>query len=331
MAINPSTNATMAGRITAADGNYPYGSSKDETAPGAGDGTPYFKARADDIFGFQQALLNAASIVPSGNADNVNASQYLQALVEIASGRATAYDDVGAVNAYVLNARANQAAPASYFDGMEVVFTAGASNTGASTVNVAGLGVVPLETEDGAAIPSGAINQILLTRLRYSATAAAFFLVDATNRALKGAPASDTSIVGYAFELDGDTGLFAEGGDDINNSDIVLRSDGQDIGRFTKTDVSATSSGYVKLPSGLILQWGQFTQADNGGVVGFSFNLPLTYPNAGLQAFLTVGSGIGAGQDFVSSAEGVVSTTQVTGFTVGPVANRVYRVFSIGY
>ena len=83
MALNPSTNSTMAGRITAPDANYPYGSSKDETSAGAGDGTPYFKARADDIFGFQQWLLNQAGIVPSGNADNVNVSDYGDALIDI--------------------------------------------------------------------------------------------------------------------------------------------------------------------------------------------------------------------------------------------------------
>jgi len=80
MALNPSTNGTMSGRITAPDASYPYGSSKDETSAGAGDGTPYFKARADDIFGFQQALLSEASIVPNGNAETAISSQYLDSL-----------------------------------------------------------------------------------------------------------------------------------------------------------------------------------------------------------------------------------------------------------
>lgn len=92
MAINPSTNGTMSGRITAADANYPYGSSKDETSPGAGDGTPYFKARADDIFGFQQSLLDEASIVPSGNADNKGTSQYKEAIRTITNMRTTTHD-----------------------------------------------------------------------------------------------------------------------------------------------------------------------------------------------------------------------------------------------
>jgi hypothetical protein len=80
MAINPNTNATMSGRVTAPTLDYPYGSSKNESAPGAGDGTPYFLARADDIFGFQQWLLAQASIVPSGNADTARASDYGNAL-----------------------------------------------------------------------------------------------------------------------------------------------------------------------------------------------------------------------------------------------------------
>lgn len=80
MAINPST--VFSGRITTPDGNYPYGSSKDSVA--GGDGTPYQKIRADDIFGFQQALLTAAGIVPSGSADTALTSQYLQSLKYIA-------------------------------------------------------------------------------------------------------------------------------------------------------------------------------------------------------------------------------------------------------
>lgn len=79
MAINPSTNPEMTGRVQAPDASYPYGSAQDESSPGAGDGSPYFKARADDIFGFQQALLADAGIVPSGNADTVLDSQYMQA------------------------------------------------------------------------------------------------------------------------------------------------------------------------------------------------------------------------------------------------------------
>lgn len=156
MAINPLL--TFVGRITAADANYTYGSSKNETAAGAGDGTQYIKARADDIFGFQQALLRLASIVPSNNAETQLASQYLQSLVELASGRAGNYDESGIAGAYVLDIQANQQGPSKYFVGMVIRFTPGNTNPGASTVDVEGLGVKNFKYLDGSAMPSGELT-----------------------------------------------------------------------------------------------------------------------------------------------------------------------------
>ena len=106
MAIRPDTNGTMAGRITAADANYPYGSSKDESGAGANDGTPYFKARADDIFGFQQALLTEAGITPSGNADTAINSQYLGAAKRVLKSGRKNYIINGNLNTTIVNQRA---------------------------------------------------------------------------------------------------------------------------------------------------------------------------------------------------------------------------------
>lgn len=92
MAINPSV--AFPGRITAPDASYPYGSSKDETSSGAGDGTPYKKLRADDILGFQQALLAEAAIVPSGNADTALSSQYKDALKVVLGGAGLYQTDI---------------------------------------------------------------------------------------------------------------------------------------------------------------------------------------------------------------------------------------------
>jgi len=157
MAINP--NVTLAPNVTAPDTDYPYGSSKNETTPGAKDGTPYNRTRANDVFGMQQALLKTAKITPSGSADTATESQYVQAIAELAAGRAYNYDDSGAADAYVLSARANQQAPASYFDGMVVKFTAENDNTGsASTVNLAGLGVKDIKLQNGADPAAGMIS-----------------------------------------------------------------------------------------------------------------------------------------------------------------------------
>lgn len=64
---------------------YPEGKARDVSTPSALDGTPWVALLLNDLFGFQQALLKAASpqIVPSGSPDKVGASQYLQALNSI--------------------------------------------------------------------------------------------------------------------------------------------------------------------------------------------------------------------------------------------------------
>jgi len=106
MAISLKDNATFAGRFTAADTNYPYGSSKDETSPGAGDGTQYLKIRSDDIFGFQQSLLDEAGIVPSGNAETAPISQYKEAIRTITNMRTVTHNMASDAN-YTLSAIQN--------------------------------------------------------------------------------------------------------------------------------------------------------------------------------------------------------------------------------
>jgi hypothetical protein len=81
MAINP-VNA-YPGRVTGADANYPYGSGLNDSVPGDNTGTPFDKQFGDDIWGFFQALLTDASIVPSGNPDTALVSQYLQAIYKL--------------------------------------------------------------------------------------------------------------------------------------------------------------------------------------------------------------------------------------------------------
>ena len=77
MSINPTT--AFIGKIAPASGNYPYGQAQDITVPGDGSGTPWNALLLNDVFGFQQALLTGAGIVPSGTPDNAIESQYLTA------------------------------------------------------------------------------------------------------------------------------------------------------------------------------------------------------------------------------------------------------------
>lgn len=77
MAINPETQ--YPGKIAPSTPDYPYGAARNITLPGDGTGTPWEAALVNDIFGWQQALLSSAGVVPSGSPDKVGASQYLEA------------------------------------------------------------------------------------------------------------------------------------------------------------------------------------------------------------------------------------------------------------
>lgn len=67
-------------RANPIDGNYPTGSIKNETVPGANDGTPLDADWANDEQGFTDALLAEAGIAHSGNPDTVGNSDRLNAL-----------------------------------------------------------------------------------------------------------------------------------------------------------------------------------------------------------------------------------------------------------
>jgi hypothetical protein len=71
---------TYPGQIDTSDLAYPYGKARNITLSGDGTGTPWEKKLANDILGFQQALLVAAGITPSNTPDSSTISQYLEAL-----------------------------------------------------------------------------------------------------------------------------------------------------------------------------------------------------------------------------------------------------------
>lgn len=67
------------------------------------------------------------------------------------------YTDSGSANAYVLTSIGSKLSPVEYGDGMEIRYLAGNSNTGASTINVAALGVKNLKDMDGGDLADGRI------------------------------------------------------------------------------------------------------------------------------------------------------------------------------
>jgi hypothetical protein len=70
----------FAPRANVGDTNYPNGSIRNESVPGAKDGTPLDAAWGNDYVGFDAALLAAAGIIPSGAADTALTSQRLKAM-----------------------------------------------------------------------------------------------------------------------------------------------------------------------------------------------------------------------------------------------------------
>jgi hypothetical protein len=64
------------------------------------------------------------------------------------------YTDSGAADAYVLGIVGSNQAPEQLADGLRIRFVPGSTNTGASTVNQAGLGVKDIRTSDGSVLPS---------------------------------------------------------------------------------------------------------------------------------------------------------------------------------
>lgn len=70
---------------------------------------------------------------------------------------ANVYQDSGAADAYVLSIASNLKSVTKYYDNMMIVFKAGNSNTGASTVNVNTLGVKSITLPDGTALGVGDI------------------------------------------------------------------------------------------------------------------------------------------------------------------------------
>lgn len=70
-------------RANPADGNYPFGSLKNESVPGAKDGTPLDKDWGNDYAGFDAALVAAGGVTPTGAPDTAVSSQRLLAMINI--------------------------------------------------------------------------------------------------------------------------------------------------------------------------------------------------------------------------------------------------------
>jgi hypothetical protein len=92
-------------------------------------------------------------------------------------GDAGFYEDSGAADAYVLSRTDSLQSPPAYFDGMKIAFIPDNDNTGASTVNVATLGVKNITKPDGTVLVAGEIEAGEYTFCRYSVANSRFELL----------------------------------------------------------------------------------------------------------------------------------------------------------
>lgn len=291
MALDPSNK--YVGRIQAPDANYTYGSSKDETSPGANDGTPHEKDRANDIFGFQQALLKLASIVPSGSSETQLVSQYIHALVELAAGRAVNYDESGIVNVYVADLRTNQQGPQSLYDGLLVKFTPGADNTAASTINVNGLGVASIFF-NGVALTGGELLTTEKATIEYDLTNTRWNLI-------KTPDASETvkGLIELANQAEVDAGTDttrAVTPATLGGAPVAAGSVAQASLKTTTGEVSTTSGGAeLTLPGG---EYGFYPQLKSVGGDSILANISQAYNTASYNVNIYLGLSTPAGTAF---------------------------------
>ncbi len=109
----------------------------------------------DDLNGFKTENNNL--ITTSGQVLNISNNNQTTRAVSIYGSGSDFYTGSGPVNAYVLSPKGSKLAPPAYFDGMKVRFIALLTNTGGSTVNVAGIGVKTIKKSDFTDVTAGNI------------------------------------------------------------------------------------------------------------------------------------------------------------------------------
>jgi len=172
------TNATPPNPLT-----YPYGSFKNESSPGALDGTEYEKDWPDDILGFMTKLINYAAIIPSGNPENIGASDCFDALRSIFNDFIY-FDDQGTGTPNNIVIISVGAAPVAYFDGQIILFKAATSNLGAATVQINGLAAKSLTNADGSALIAADIKAGRYVLARFNSVANRFELLQFVGEAI---------------------------------------------------------------------------------------------------------------------------------------------------
>ncbi len=112
---------------------------------------------------------------------------------DIKTGKVNYAVDTGAANAYVVTL---PYAPASYSDGLEVVFRTSNANTGASTINANSLGIKAIVHTDGSDVVANDITGVC--SLRYDGNLGKFVLINASAAAIAASTSAAASAASAA-------------------------------------------------------------------------------------------------------------------------------------
>lgn len=120
-------------------------------------------------------VANGQTQITSSNIAQLSTAPFFPTLPSVPAsvqnqGWVYAGTDTGAANAYVITFVAGQPVPTSYKTGMKVSFKALNTNTGASTINVNGLGTVAIRRATGVALAAGDITTGGIVELTYDGT-----------------------------------------------------------------------------------------------------------------------------------------------------------------
>ena len=158
-------NERYPGRFDNPSADYPLGSFKNRTAPGAKDGSYLEKDWANDKEGFFQSILNSAGIAPNGNVDKVGSSQFFDAMLYLDQNQAgIAFPAAGTATAVTLT----PSPPISgYSENQRFSVKFGVASGANPTINVSAKGAKNLKQYDSsgakvaAVFASGQISDVV--------------------------------------------------------------------------------------------------------------------------------------------------------------------------
>lgn len=267
-----------------------------------------------DIFDWSTAAGSNGFAAPNGFPEGMNYSDVNNSAREIMAVLARWYADTngslvtgGAGNAYTITPNRTVSA---YVNGLEFGFRADRANTGAVTLNVSAVGASNVVHRDGSDLAAGEIRANGNYRVTYNSTLAKWVI------------GSQIATAAHRGEIEIATDPEAIAGTDGTRALVPSN--------FAQS--SHGTSGYQKLPGGLILQWGQVSVGDPAPDSFGTWNYPIAFPNNVFQVYISLFDTSGALFDISGAitAQGLSSASFTVQEWSSVVQNCTAKFFAIG-